>query len=98
MYKPIIKNEMTDLLVKAIISLNNDEDVYRFLEDICTVKEIKELSLRITVAKLLSEKETYTEIVDKTKASSATISRVNRALTYGSDGYNSILNKINKNN
>lgn len=96
MFKPIIKNEMTDLLVKALISLDKEEDVYRFLEDICTIKEIKELSLRITVAKLLDKKETYTEIVEKTKASSATISRVNRALTYGSDGYKLVLNRINE--
>ena len=86
-----MKNHQTDMLMKAILSLKNEEDAYRFFEDLCTIPEIKSISQRLEVAFLLDRKETYQKIADDTGASSATISRVNRALTYGSDGYRRVL-------
>jgi len=80
--------------MKAILSLKNEEDAYRFFEDLCTIPEIKSISQRLEVAFLLDRKETYQKIADDTGASSATISRVNRALTYGSDGYRRVLEAI----
>ena len=71
------------------------EECYAFFEDLCTVIEIKALSQRIAVAKMLSEKKVYSEIVKQTGASTATISRVNRALEYGADGYRKAIERIN---
>ena len=96
MFEPKVKNHQTDLLVKAILILQNEEDVYRFLEDLCTIPEIKSISQRLEVAELLRKRETYQKIAVKTGASSATISRVNRALTYGADGYNRVLEEMEK--
>lgn len=98
MYNPIIKNEFTELLVEAFVKIENKEQAYRLLEDLCTIKEIKDLSQRISVAKLLRQKTTYTDIEKLTNASSATISRVNRALNYGANGYNILLDKIDNQN
>ena len=84
---PKIKNENTDILFKAILSLKTIDECYSFFDDLCTVPEIKAMAQRYVVAKMLSEGEIYSKIVDKTGASTATISRVNRALNYGSDGY-----------
>ena len=89
-----IKDEATDLLFKAILSLKNEEECYNFFEDLCTVQELKTISQRIVVAKMLSEKCVYTDIVNATGASTATISRVNRSLQYGCDGYDKIFEKI----
>ena len=89
-----IKSEDMDLLFNAILQLENLDDCYRFFEDVATINEIKALAQRIQVAKLLSEKKTYTEISEVTKASTATISRVNRCLNYGSDGYTMVLSKL----
>ena len=96
MFEPKIKNRQTELLVKAVITLKSEEDIYRFLEDLCTIPEIKSISQRLEVAKLLRKKETYQMIAEETGASSATISRVNRALSYGADGYNRVLDQIEK--
>ncbi len=96
MFEPKVKNHQTDLLVKAILILQNEEDVYRFLEDLCTIPEIKSISQRLEVAELLRKRETYQKIAVQTGASSATISRVNRALTYGADGYNRVLEEMEK--
>ena len=96
MFEPKVKNHQTDLLVKAILILQNEEDVYRFLEDLCTIPEIKRISQRLEVAELLRKRETYQKIAVQTGASSATISRVNRALTYGADGYNRVLEEMEK--
>ena len=96
MFEPKVKNHQTDLLVKAILILQNEEDVYRFLEDLCTIPEIKSISQRLEVAELLRKRETYQKIAEQTGASSATISRVNRALTYGADGYNRVLEEMEK--
>ncbi len=90
-----LKNDATDFLFKAILSLKDEEDCYRFFEDLCTSAELKAMSQRLVVAKMLTEKKVYTEIVKETGASTATISRVKRALfdndTYG---YTLVLNKM----
>ena len=91
MFEPKIRNTQTDLLMKAILTLKNEEDAYRFFEDLCTIPEIKSISQRLEVAYLLEKKETYQKIADETGASSATISRVNRSLIYGADGYRRVL-------
>lgn len=94
MYTAKFANQETDDLIKAILTLETEEDAYRFFEDVCTIAEIKSIAQRLQVAKLLRQKVTYQEIVSKTGASSATISRVNRALLYGAEGYQRILNKL----
>lgn len=93
-YNSKIKNEQTDGLFEAILSLENEEECYRFFEDICTVKEIQAISQRLQVVKLLVENKTYHEIEDATNASTATISRINRALNYGADGYKLVLKRL----
>jgi TrpR-related protein YerC/YecD len=93
-YRSKIKDKQVDYLFKAILSLKDLEECYRFFEDICTINEIKSLAQRLEVAIMLEQKKTYQEIVEKTGASTATISRVNRSLTYGSDGYKLILERI----
>ena len=97
MFEPKVKNSQTDMLMKAVVSLKNTEDAYRFFEDLCTIPEIRSISQRLAVAELLRKKETYQKIAEETGASSATISRVNRALTYGADGYHRILTEMEKN-
>lgn len=82
-----LKSPDTDDLFKAIMIINDLEDCYRFFEDLCTVKEIHAMAQRFQVAKLLIGKKTYSEIEDVTGASTATISRINRTLQYGADGY-----------
>ena len=93
-YKSKLKDEFVDELFRAILLLEDEEDCYRFFEDICTIKEIQSISQRFAVAKLLKEKKTYTEIEKLTGASTATISRVNRCLVYGADGYQRILRRL----
>lgn len=89
-----LKDEMTDNLFIAILKLKNIEECYNFFEDVCTVSEIKALAQRLEVAKMLDKNLTYTEIAQKTGASTATISRVNKSLNYGADGYRTILNRL----
>ena len=89
-----IKSEEMDLFFQAILKLKNIDECYNFFEDVATINEIKSLAQRLHVAKLLSEKKTYTEIADITGASTATISRVNRCVNYGSDGYTTILKRM----
>lgn len=84
---PKIKNENMDNLFKAILQLKTTDECYAFFDDLCTVSEIKAMAQRYAVAKMLNDGEIYSNIVKKTGASTATISRVNRALNYGSDGY-----------
>ena len=91
-----LKDDMTDRLFEAILKLENIEECYAFFEDICTINEIKSLAQRLEVAKMLEEKRTDTEIQQITGASTATISRVNRCLSYGSDGYKLILERVKK--
>ena len=82
-----IKTQAVDNLFDAILSLENKEECYSFFEDLCTVNELLSLSQRYEVAFMLNNKNTYLEIAEKTGASTATISRVNRSLNYGNDGY-----------
>ena len=89
-----LRDEHTDNLFDAILLLENREESYSFFEDICTIAEIKALAQRLEVAKMLREKKTYTDICEKTGASTATISRVNRCLVYGADGYNLVLDRL----
>lgn len=91
-----IKTESVDNLFDAILSLENKEECYLFFEDICTINELLSLSQRFEVAKMLREQRTYLEIAEKTGASTATISRVNRSLNYGNDGYDMVINRLNK--
>lgn len=93
-YVSKLKSLETDNLFKAILLLESKEECYRFFEDICTIKELQALAQRFQVAKLLHEKKTYNEIEEETKASTATISRVNRCLLYGADGYSLVLDKM----
>ncbi|MDD2189386.1 MAG: YerC/YecD family TrpR-related protein [Eubacteriales bacterium] len=93
-YESKFKNKEVDELFKAILALETEEDCYRFFEDICTINEIHSIAQRLHVAKLLYEHKTYNEVEDITKASTATISRVNKCLIYGADGYRRILEKI----
>lgn len=89
-----IKDESVDFLFKAILSLNTIDECYNFFEDLCTVPEIKAMSQRLLVAHMLSTKRVYSDIVAKTGASTATISRVNRSLNYGCDGYDLVFKRI----
>ena len=93
-YRSKLKREDIDELFEAVMSLENQEECYRFFEDICTINELHAIAQRFQVAKLLSEKKTYGEIEEITKASTATISRINKCLVYGSDGYNTVLEKL----
>lgn len=92
---PKIKNESTDFLFKAILNLQTVEECYAFFDDLCTVPEIRAMAQRFSVAKMLNDGEIYNEIVSETGASTATISRVKRALEYGSDGYTLIFERMN---
>lgn len=89
-----IRNGLMDALFDAILLLKNRDECYCFFEDICTITELKAMAQRLEVARMLREKKTYTEISKKTGASTATISRVNRYLNYGADGYNLILDRM----
>ena len=87
-----------DQLFDAILCLKNREECYTFFEDVCTINELLSLSQRFEVAKMLREHKTYLEIADKTGASTATISRVNRSLNYGNDGYDMVFERIGMGN
>ncbi|MBD5522862.1 MAG: TrpR YerC/YecD [Lachnospiraceae bacterium] len=92
-----IKNEAVDRLFDAVLCLNTREECYSFFEDLCTVNELLSLSQRFEVASMLKDKRTYLEIADQTGASTATISRVNRSLNYGNDGYDMIFERLKSN-
>ncbi|MCC8065574.1 MAG: YerC/YecD family TrpR-related protein [Clostridiales bacterium] len=89
-----IHTEAVDLLLEAILCLENKEECYRFFEDVCTINELLSLSQRFEVARMLKENRTYLEIAESTGASTATISRVNRSLNYGNDGYDIVLSRL----
>lgn len=91
-----IRDDETDRLFEAILLLKGIDECYNFFEDVCTVSEIKSMAQRLEVAKMLKEGHTYTDISEKTGASTATISRVNRCLNYGADGYKMILERLNE--
>ena len=92
-----IRTEAVDYLFSAILSLENKEECYTFFEDICTINELLSLSQRFEVAKMLREQKTYLEIAERTGASTATISRVNRSLNYGNDGYDMVFERLGNN-
>ena len=89
-----LKSPQTDLLVKALMSLESEDECYRLMEDLLTMREVRDLSQRLEVAMLLRDKVTYNEIVEKTGVSTATIGRVNRALTYGAGGYAKVIDRL----
>jgi TrpR-related protein YerC/YecD len=89
-----IRTHAVDYLFEAILSLKSQEECYTFFEDICTVNELLSLSQRFEVARMLRDHKTYLEIAEKTGASTATISRVNRSLNYGKDGYDMVFSRI----
>ena len=89
-----IRTPEVEQLFKGILCLQNVEECYEFFEDICTINELLSLSQRFDVASMLRDKKTYLEIADKTGASTATISRVNRSLNYGNDGYDMVLERL----
>ena len=91
-----IKTDAVDYLFAAILSLKDKEECYTFFEDLCTVNELLSLSQRFEVASMLRNHKTYLEIAEKTGASTATISRVNRSLNYGNDGYEIVFNRMEK--
>lgn len=89
-----IKTEAVDHLFEAVLTLKTPEECYAFFEDVCTVNELLSLSQRYEVAKMLREKKTYLDIAERTGASTATISRVNRSLNYGNDGYDMVFKRL----
>lgn len=94
MVNPKLKDKLNDQLCQAVLSLNNLDECYQFFEDICTISELKSMSQRLEVARMLKVGHTYDEIVDQTGASTATISRVKRCLNYGADGYKTVLERL----
>lgn len=93
-----LKDKNMDDLFEAILCLETVEECYKFFDDLCTVMELKALAQRLQVAKMLSEKRVYSDIVNSTGASTATISRVNRSLNYGSDGYEIVFKRLREKN
>ena len=96
MVNPKLRDNLTDQLCKAMLTLKDTEECYQFFEDVCTVSELKAMAQRLEVARMLDEGRIYDEIVEKTGASTATISRVKRCLVYGADGYRNVLNSFKK--
>ena len=92
-----LKNSELDLFFEAVLRLENIDECYNFFEDVATINELKALAQRMHVAKMLKEKKVYTEIAEETGASTATISRVNKCLNYGTGGYGLILDRLEKN-
>ena len=92
---PLKRNDKNiEFLFNAVMKLENIDECYDFFEDLCTVQELRTLAQRLVVAKMLSERSVYTDIVNETGASTATISRVNRSLQYGCDGYDRIFARL----
>lgn len=89
-----IKTDSVEALFDAVLTLKTKEDCYKFFEDVCTIKELLAMAQRYEVAKLLTKKMTYLDIAEKTGASTATISRVNRSLEYGADGYQMVFERL----
>ncbi len=89
-----IKDENIDRLFEGILKLKNLDECYDFFEDLCTIPELREMSRRMTAAQMLRENKVYSEIAELTGLSTATISRVNRALKYGNDGYTVVFSRM----
>lgn len=94
MFESKLKSERVDLLAQAFLALETPEDCYRLFEDLFTIREVQDLSSRMEIALMLRDGVTYSEIVEKTGASTATIGRVNRALNYGAGGYARIIDRL----
>ena len=97
MYESKIKSEAMDKLFAAVARLENEEECYRFFEDLCTINELQAMAQRYEVARFLDQGLPYAQIAEITHASTATISRVNRSLNYGNDGYEMVMERIRKN-
>ena len=97
MVNPKLEDDLNDQLCRAVLMLKDVDECYQFFEDICTVSELKALSQRLEVARMLRAGHTYEEVVERTGASTATISRVKRCLNYGADGYDTVLTRLNSN-
>lgn len=93
-----LRNKEIDFLFEAILSLKTVDECYRFFEDVCTISEIKSIAQRLEVAAMLKERRTYIDIAQTTGASTATISRVNRSLNYGNNGYDIAFERIKEKN
>lgn len=93
-----LRTKVVDQLFDAILTLQNREECYQFFDDLCTMNELMSLSQRFAVAAMLKEKKTYMEIAGETGASTATISRVNRSLSYGNDSYDMVLQRMKREN
>ncbi len=91
-----IRTEAVEHLFEAVLKLESVEECFKFFEDVCTVNELLSLSQRFEVAKMLTQNKTYLEIAEHTGASTATISRVNRSLNYGNDGYQLVFERLDK--
>ena len=89
-----LDKEASDTLYRAILTLKDEDECRRFLQDLCTVSELKAMEQRMEVAMLLDEGLIYSDILEKTGASSATISRVNRCLNYGAEGYQRVIPRL----
>lgn len=92
-----IRTKAVEHLFEAILELKDKEECFRFFEDVCTINELLSLSQRFEVARMLTKNKTYLEIAEQTGASTATISRVNRSLNYGNDGYQMVFSRLEKN-
>lgn len=89
-----LQSDDIDALYEAVSCIRTREEFYNFFEDLCTIAELQSLAHRFSVAKMLDDGCTYQDIIDKTGASTATISRINKCLGYGSDGYSVILSRM----
>ncbi len=96
--KNSVRKERNEELYRAILTLETVDECMRFFDDLCSVNELKAIEQRYQVASLLNEGRVYTDILEKTGASSATISRVNRSLQYGADGYAIVFERLAKQN
>lgn len=93
-YDSKFKSQVMDEFFEAVLLLKDLDDCYRFFEDVCTINELRSMTQRMQVAKLLAEKKTYSEIEELTKASTATISRINKCLVYGAGGYELVIDRL----
>ena len=91
-----LQDENVDELFRAILSLKTADECYRFFEDLCTVPELKAMSQRLAVARMLTQRHIYSDLVAETGASTAPTSRVARALKYGSDGYRLVFSRMDE--
>ena len=93
-YDSKFKSQVMDEFFEAVLLLKDLDDCYRFFQDVCTINELRSMTQRMQVAKLLAEKKTYSEIEELTKASTATISRINKCLVYGAGGYELVIDRL----